>query len=70
MAWWESLTEQERADVLALPPGPMPDWVLDTMERAGIPLSQATIGGEVVRLPPTITSDFIARRKAESPPSV
>jgi len=68
ITWWESLTDDQRAEILGLAPGPLPEWVLDTMEAAEIPLSRATIAGEVVRLPPTVTSDFLATQRARQSP--
>jgi hypothetical protein len=63
--WWESLTYDQRAEVLALPPGPMPEWVIHTMTACDVPMVPATMDGHTVYLAPTITTDFIAIKRRD-----
>lgn len=57
--WWDTLTETQRSEVLAMGSGGFEEWVLDSMEVAGIRLATATVDGKTWRLPPTMTTDFL-----------
>lgn len=61
--WWASLTDEQRAAVLAMPSGQFESWVLDSMSAAGIDLVSAEMNGQIVLLPPAITIDVIERRR-------
>ena len=46
-----------------MPQYDLESWVLDSMAAAAIELAEAEMNGRVVRLAPTMTSDFIAAQR-------
>ena len=66
MNWWASLSTEQRDSVLAMPLSQLEPWVLDTMAAAGIMLVEAEMNGERVRLPATVTTDFIETHRSGS----